>query len=151
LRRILVIIANLRKPVIAILLAMSSLCSLGQVDNNRLLRTFVSDSAFCKYIAPCKQCDTIFIVDTVEYFTQDPALWNKIKVTKKILNRDEMPHNYAGYRVWVCNNFFITKITQNKNIYRISYFHLPTNNVGFVEYHLKKNKLIKVKFQYGQL
>lgn len=137
-----------------ILILFSILMSLGcrcQVDNNRLLRTFVSDSDFCKYIIRCKSCDTIHIVDTIGYFTQDPQLWRNIVVTKEFITQAQRKNDTALFSRYACYNMFITGIVRNKNLYRISYFHKPSNGVGFIEYKLKKNKLMKVKFQYGQL
>jgi hypothetical protein len=130
---------------------MSLLNCKSQIDNDKLLQAFVNDSDFCKYIIPCKKCDTIYIIDTLSYFKNTPDFCKKIVVTKEFIKRTQYPKNNVDLIRWSCGNLFITKITIKKNYYRIIYFHSPTNGLGFIEYRLRRKNLIKVKSHYGQL
>ncbi len=141
----------MKKSLLSILAIIASLGCVCQVDNNKLLRALMNDSDFCKHVIPCKKCDTIYVIDTLGYFTHDQYLMKNIVVTKKYIKGIYIPKNDSDLIKWDCSNLFITKISQNKNYFRINYFHTPTNGIGYIEYQFKGDKLIKVKAQYGQL
>ena len=126
----------------------------GQVDNNKLLETFLNDSDFCTHIIPsCKKCQTINIVDTLNYFKKDVKIGSnsKIIITKEFNKKHPFPQNNGELLKWNCSNLFITQIQRGKNYIQINYFHSPTNGTGYIKYRIHGMKLIKVKWQFGQI
>jgi len=118
-----------------------------QVTNNDVLEVFLNDSAFGKFVVPgfYKHCDTIYIVDTLNQFSdKHPVKFYKSVVIERTYNKK------PPLTKWYCYNLITTlKFVRNK-IYILNYFHEPSNSAGFVKYKLRSDKLIMIKHQYGQ-
>lgn len=119
----------------------------GQISNDKILETFLNDTAFGKFVVPgfYNNCDTIHIIDTSNQFTNAQS----IKFSKIVsLNREfiKMP----PFKKWYCNNL-IVDLKRDKKYFKLTYFHEPSNSAGFVRYKLiNRQRLKKVKYQYGQ-
>lgn len=140
----------MRTLVLPVILVLSAFNARGQ-NNNKLLEAFINDSAFCKYVMTCNQCDTIYIVDTAHYFDQNVEMPGKKKViiTTNFTTKPQFPWNRTEYQEWLCKSFFITDLKRRKKFYRLTYFHPPTNEQGFIEYKFKKGRWSKGKYQFG--
>ena len=124
-----------------------------QNENTSLLKTFINDSSFCKYVlASCSNCDTIVVIDTLNYFSDQVIYANSIKIVikKKYSDRTDFPKNVDEIKKWPCMNLIITQIIRKRNRYRISYSHSPSNGIGFIEYQLRNKKFLRVDSQFGQ-
>ena len=119
----------------------------GQVSNDKILETFLNDTAFGKAVVPgfYKDCDTIHIIDTTHQFSNKPL----INFSKIILVEREYSKK-PSYRQWYCYNLIVTIKKERKQYVRLSYFHEPSNSAGFAKYKMIKGLLKKVKFEYGQ-
>jgi len=140
----------MKKPTLFVVSFLTLISCQGQISNSKILQALLSDSEFCRHVIPCKECDTIYVVDTLGYFTNTSDVDNKIVFTKKYIRRFRSRPNQTSLIEWTCSNLFIDKITRAKNRYRIDFFHTPTNGNGFIEFRLKKGELVKTKSQFGQ-
>ena len=141
----------MKKTILFISTFLSLLNCKSQVSNSRILQALLNDSFFCRYVIRCKDCDTVHVVDTLDYFKNAPHLDSNIVITKEFIRGIRVPRSRADLLKWTCSNLFITKITRVKRRYRIEYFHTPTNGVGFIVFRWRAGRLIKVKSQFGQL
>jgi hypothetical protein len=130
-----------------------SVCK-GQGFNNRLLDTFVNDPDFCKHvIINCNtRCDSIFIIDTLNYFDRKDKIYFPNKVVQLL---DAVPfdsaHSKADRLLSTRCQLVITKVVKSGNRFTVNYYQRFSNGVGFIEYKRKKKGYAKIKSQFGQL
>lgn len=132
---------------------MLSVCK-GQVSNNRVLEVFVNDPDFCKYVVDhCNtRCDTIFIIDSLNYFNKQDKIYflNKVIQLMDVAPVDATLSKADRLLATRCQ-LFITKVTTSGNRVTVNYYQRFSNGVGFIKYKKKKKGYVKTKSQFGQL
>ncbi|MDR3287357.1 MAG: hypothetical protein LBT27_07935 [Prevotellaceae bacterium] len=90
------------KIILAGMIFLISLSSKSQVSNDQLLDAFISDNELCPYVfhKHCKCCDTIYIVDTSNFFTEKVYVksYKKPKISrhlKKFFSTISVPETYS--------------------------------------------------------
>lgn len=139
------------KAAVLVLIVFASQLVKAQVSNNEVLIAFVKDPEVCKNIPLCSECDTIFIVDTLNLFNLPYDRENRIYISSKYLEGTPRLQNTNELIKWRCHNLFINGIERTRKKYKIYYYHSATNGVGYVEFELKKKKFVKTRCQFGQL
>lgn len=140
------------KKLIVVILTFSCITLYSQVDNDSLLKIFIGDvSSLPNTFAIFKEkkelyevCDTIFIVDSLNYF-KTKTLRNKynrlIVISENYLEKIKANVRRRDY---CCYNFFITNIERERKKIRIYFSYPIINYFGFFEYKIKTRN-IKLK------
>ena len=124
-----------------------TLVAKSQSINEKILEAFLNDTAFGNAVVPgfYNDCDSLHIIDTLNVFPDKFS----IKFSKIVLIERQYSKK-PPFRKWYCNNLIVSIEGNKQQCYRLNYFHEPSSSAGFAIYKLKKGKLIKKKYQYGQ-
>jgi hypothetical protein len=129
--------------------------SVAQTVNDQVLKKFLNDTEFGRYVIPSGElCDTIRLVDTLSYFTEKlivTSIGKVATVSDVFIRMDHLPQNSVELKNWTCSNLFVSIKSDKSKRFIISYFHEPTNGLGFVEFRKRRKDFVKVKAQFGQL
>jgi hypothetical protein len=131
--------------LIAILLVTNN--SVAQTVNDKVLKKFLNDTEFRQYVIPSgEQCDTIRLIDTLNFFTEKiivTSIGKIATVTDVFIRMDQLPQNSVELQNWKCSNLFVSIKSDKNRRFIVNYFHEPTNGLGFVEFK-SKNDVIKL-------
>lgn len=130
-------------------------CNVGNAQtNNDVLQKFISDPEFNSLFSKSKygQCDTIWIIDTFNFFTsffssnQEMVFAIKKEYWKDSLNLLDKENELLSWRCKIQ----VTKIVRRKFRIRIHFYNKLSELTGFFEYSRQGKKLVKQSTQVGQ-
>lgn len=136
--------------MLALLCIMSLLSAKCQIDNGKLLQALLTDSTFSNVVMSCRYCDTLYVIDTLNYFSKGSFMEGKVVITSSYIQKRPVPMNSTELKKWNCNNLFIAHISKDKREFQINYSHSATRGSGFVRFRLKNGVLKKVGEEFGQ-
>ena len=143
----------MRQINISVFFVLFFLKVMSQPNDTELLKKFVTSEEFCKYILPCKKCNSIVLVDTAGFFNIDSfsVTGQTIAIKRTGYPKNQFPLTKVGLIARSCCSLLITNYLKAKRKIRIDYFHYPTNGLGWVSYRFRNKKLKQTGFSYGQL
>ena len=132
--------------------------SQGQVKQNigcKILNSFISDTTIQHLFGNDQQLsDTITIIDSLNLFKPCNLSTMNHKTVIIIPSQESNLNPNPNYRMDINewrNKILIYKVISTKSSYQLYFFYKPTNAVGYVQYKIKGNTILGVKYHIGQL